>query len=106
MKLAARERVRRDTKTAFDDDNRSAMIHVVAHRAYVYTKAKPNTHVDVLEEDQSEEGQVCGCCVKAMYGTRQAASAWQEEVEKAMFEATRDSRSIVAVCVWIESRSR
>ena len=75
------QRKRRNTKTAPGDDNSSTMIHVDAHRGYFYAQAKPNTHV---EEDQSEGGKVCGCLVNAIDGTRQAASAWQEEVEKAL----------------------
>ena len=54
------------------------------HRAYSQAWTKPNTHVEVPLEDQLEGGKVYGCMVQAMYGTRQAASAWQEEVEKAL----------------------
>ena len=57
------------------------MIHVDVHRAHSSAQAKPNIHVEVSEEDQTEEGKVRGCLLKAMHGTRQAASARQEEVE-------------------------
>ena len=38
------------------------------------------------EEDETEEGRVWGQRVKAMHGTRQSASTWQEEVQRAMCE--------------------
>ena len=60
------------------------MRHVDVHSAYFHAQANPNTHVEVPDEDQLEEGEVCGCLVQAMYGTRQTASAWREEVEKVM----------------------
>ena len=47
---------------------------------------------------------MCGCLAKAMYGTWQAASALQEEVETTI-DARRkhDSPSIVAVCFFDRS---
>ena len=35
--------------------------------------------MEVPDEDQVVEVRVCGCFIKVMYGTRQAAWAWQEE---------------------------
>ena len=69
VKLAAREGERKDTRTAPGDDNSSIMIHVDVHRAHSSAQAKPNIHVKVSEEDQTEEGKVRGCLVKAMHGT-------------------------------------
>ena len=37
--------------------------------------AKPETHIELLEEDQTGEVRMCGYLIKAMYETRQAASA-------------------------------
>ena len=45
-----------------------------------------DTYKEVPEEDETEEGRVCGQRVKAMYGTRQSASTWQAEEERAMCE--------------------
>ena len=70
VKRAARGRERRGAAIAPGDDNRSIMIHVDVHRAHLYAHAKRNTYVEVPDEG----GQVCGSLVKAMYGTRQAAS--------------------------------
>ena len=70
------------------------MIHVDIHRAYFHAQAKPNTYVEVPDGDQPEAGKVCGCLVKEMYGTRQAASAWEEEVKKAMRKEVFDQRDV------------
>ena len=43
---------------AADDNNSSVMIHVDVHRAYYHAQAKPNTHVEVPDEDQFEGGKV------------------------------------------------
>ena len=45
-----------------------------------------DTYEEVPEEDETEEGRVWGQRVKTMYGTRQSASTWQEEVQRAMCE--------------------
>ena len=63
VKLAARERERRDARVATDDDNSSIMIHVDVHRAYFYAQAKPNTCVEVPDEDQPQGGEVCRCLI-------------------------------------------
>ena len=61
------------------------------HRAYFDLQAKPNTYVEVPEEDQPKQGKVCGCLVHTMYGTIQAAaSAWLEEVEQVMRQVNID----------------
>ena len=51
--------------------------------------------MEVPDEDHTEEGKVCGCLVKAMYGSRQAASAWQEEAEKGDARSKHASRGVV-----------
>ena len=89
VKLAARERERLDTNIAPDDNNSSFVIRVNVHRAYFWAsggQAKPHTHMRgrCQVKDQAEGGQVCGWLVKTMHGTRQAAPAWQEDMEKAM----------------------
>ena len=43
-----------------------------------------------------------GCLVKAMYGTRQAASAWREEVEKAMRQVSLHP-GVSSPCVFLRS---
>ena len=43
VKLAARERERRDTKIASGDNNSFVMIHVCVHIAFFCSQAKPNT---------------------------------------------------------------
>ena len=63
--------------TAPGDDNSSTMIHVDAHRAFFYAQASSNTYLEVT--DVTKRGKPrCGRCLgKATYGTRQAASDWQ-----------------------------
>ena len=67
----ARERERRDTKTAPGHDNGSVVIHVDVYGACHCAQAKPNTHVEVPEEDRTEEGKVCGCLVGFGDGSKQ-----------------------------------
>ena len=86
VKFAAREQQRRDKVVNPEDDNCTVMIHVDVHRAYLYAHAKPETYVELPQEDQTGDARVRGYLIKAMYGTRQAASAWQHEVERAMCE--------------------
>ena len=60
-------------------------------------------YVEVPEEDQTEEYKVCGRLEKAMYGTRQAAAAWQREVESTMGEIDMHP-GISSPCVFHHSR--
>ena len=60
--------------------------HICGHRAHFYAQARPNVCVEVPDEDRVEEDRVCGCFIKVLYGTRQVAWAWQEEVKKTMRE--------------------
>ena len=53
---------------------------------------------DVPDEEQRKEGKVCGCLDKAMYGTGQAASAWQEEVASGDARSEHVSKSVVTAC--------
>ena len=101
--LQAGEQERRNAKPALDDDNSSVMIHVDVHRAYFSAQVGPNTYVEVPDEDQTEEGKVCGCLVKVMYGSRQAASAWQEERKKAIREVNmhRGASSLIEL-TWMD----
>ena len=54
VKLAAPEPELRDTKMAPGDDKSSVMVHADGHRACLYSQAKPNTYVEVPDEDQLE----------------------------------------------------
>ena len=74
-KLAARERERWDKGIDTEDCYSSVMFHVDVRRAYFYAHAKPETHVEMPEEDRTGEGRVWWYLIKAMHGTRQAASA-------------------------------
>ena len=85
-KLADREKQRMDQEEDPESDEATILIHIDVHRAYFNAKAREDTYVEVPVEDQTEEYKVCGLLKKAMYGTRQAASAWQGEVEEAMSE--------------------
>ena len=71
VKPAVREQDRRNVGVPPAEHNSSAMIHVHSYRAYFNTQAKPDTHVEVPEEDQTQELRECGRLVKAVYGTRQ-----------------------------------
>ena len=77
--FAARKQQRRDEMVNPEDESD-------VHRAFFYAHAEPETYVELLEEDQTGEVETCGYLVKAMYGPRQAASAWQSEVDKATCE--------------------
>ena len=59
-KLATRDRVRQDAEIAADDNNSSITIHVHVHRGYLNAQARPNTDVEVPDEDQPRRGKVCG----------------------------------------------
>ena len=54
--------------------------------------------MEVPDEHRVEEVKVGGCFVKVMYGTRQVAWAWQEEVKKNDARSKLEPRSNVAVC--------
>ena len=57
-------------------------------------------------KDQAEGGQVCGWLVKTMHGTRQAASAWQEEMEKAMRAANMSPGALLPLRGRVRRRSQ
>ena len=87
-KLAGREHHRRQAENARagrEDD--WVMLHIDVHRAYFYAKAKREVYVELPEEEQDPNGpRQCGKLLKAMYGTRDAAQAWQEEYEETLKE--------------------
>ena len=97
---AACERERRDTKVAPDANNISVMIHVDVHRAHVYAQAKPNTCVEVIDEDQLEGGNVW---VLGQGDVRDEASVIGVAGRSGEVDARskHESRSTVAVCFYL-----
>ena len=83
-KLACREHIRQQAKggkAGREDD--WIMLHIDVHRAYFYAKAKREIYVELPKEDQDTDGpRQCGRRLKAMYGTRDAAQAWQQEYRR------------------------
>lgn len=61
--------------------------HVDVHRAYFYAKAKREVYVELPIEMQTGAKLQCGMLRRAMYGTRDAASAWQDEYECTLAES-------------------
>ena len=55
-------------------------------RAYMYARTSSDRHVELCEEDKTEQGDWnrCGKLIKRMYGTRAAAHDWQSEVTRTM----------------------
>ena len=51
-------------------------------RAFFHAEAGPNMYVELPEEDQEPGKDLVGKLRLALYGTREAAAAWQKEVSK------------------------
>ena len=65
--------------------DRKCMLLADVSRAFFEADARREICVEILEEDWIEgEGDVVGYLLKSIYGTRDAAANWQQEVAKAM----------------------
>ena len=62
--VCVREQERTCIWTAPADDNSSIMIHLDMLCACFHAQARPNTYMEVPDEDQTEEATVCGCSVQ------------------------------------------
>ena len=63
------------------------LLHLDVSRAYLYAHALRDVYIRLPTEDTTEgEEHLCGKLDKAMYGTRDAAQAWQREYTSALKE--------------------
>lgn len=63
------------------------MMHIDVHHACFNARIDKDVFVELPPEDVNPcAPKQCGKLVKAMYGTRHAAVAWQSEVQRAMRE--------------------
>ena len=62
-------------------------MHVDVSRAYFYAKALRDLYLQLPSEDRLPgEEDLCGKLVRAMYGARDAAQAWQKEYTQTLEE--------------------
>ena len=62
-----------------DQDDPVCLLYVDVRRAYFHAKVKTETYVELPDEDKHQGEDVAGKLRLSLYGTREAASNWEEE---------------------------
>ena len=60
---------------------------VDVRRAYFHAQVKSEVYVELPDEDKHQGEDVCGKLRYSMYGTREAASNWEEKYSETLIEA-------------------
>ena len=69
------------------NDNKKCIMSNDVKRAYFYAPVRSDIYVEIPEEDKSEEDKgkdLVGRLRLSMYGTREAAAAWQDKIREVM----------------------
>ena len=78
-----------------DDEDQTCILNLDIKRAHFYAKAKRAVYVQLpMEDPMSQDPEACGELLYSMYGTRDAASNWEEEYSD--FMTTVDFKKGVA----------
>ena len=70
---------------------------------YFYTPVRSNIYVEILEEDrdaEDNEQDLVGRLRLSMYGTREAAAAWQDKICKVMLN-NDFQQSVINPCLYM-----
>ena len=76
------------------------MALVDVRRAYFYAPSRRRVFAELPSEDyQAGDGHMCGLLQYSLYGTRDAAQNWEEELASPFSDLKIDERNRVPMCV-------
>ena len=82
-----------------DDDEPTCILNLDVKRAHFYAKAKRAVFVQLpMEDPMSQDPEACGELLYSMYGTRDAASNWEEEYSEYMVDELGFSKGTACPC--------